>query len=58
MRRNSLIEKNAFVDFDGTIVDVMERYHGILQSYLLSTKSAPLIDLENYISLKREIKRS
>lgn len=54
MRKNSLIEKNAFVDFDGTIVDVMERYHGILQSYLLSTKSAPLIDFENYINLKRE----
>ena len=28
------MRKTAYVDFDGTIVDVMPRYHGILEHFL------------------------
>lgn len=47
------MKKNAYVDFDGTIVDVMPRYYGILESYL---KKYGLINLEyeQYCYLKRQ----
>lgn len=45
--------KTAYIDFDGTIVDVMPRYHGILESYVrLRTKYK--IDFFKYCYLKRE----
>lgn len=43
--------KTAYVDFDGTIVDVMPRYCGILTSYL---KGALEISLESFSHLKRQ----
>ena len=47
------MKKNAYVDFDGTIVDVMPRYYGILESYL---NKNGLFDLEyeQYCNLKRQ----
>ena len=43
--------KTAYIDFDGTIVDVMPRYHGILTSYLKGTLK---ICLESFCNLKRQ----
>jgi phosphoglycolate phosphatase-like HAD superfamily hydrolase len=45
--------KTIYVDFDGTIVDVMPRYHGILQSYLKKDKPIEL-DFNKYKCLKRQ----
>ncbi|EKN62755.1 HAD family hydrolase [Schinkia azotoformans] len=48
-----MMKKTAYVDFDGTVVDVMPRYHGILESYL---KKDNLIELDytEYCFLKRK----
>lgn len=47
------MKKTVYVDFDGTVVDVMPRYHGILESYI---KRDILIDLDfdEYKYLKRK----
>jgi phosphoglycolate phosphatase-like HAD superfamily hydrolase len=45
--------KTVYVDFDGTIVDVMPRYHGILESYIKREKFIE-IDFNKYKSLKRK----
>jgi phosphoglycolate phosphatase-like HAD superfamily hydrolase len=46
------MNKTAFIDFDGTIVDVFPRYYGILIEYLGSIKYMPL-DFPKYKTLKR-----
>lgn len=46
------MNKVAYVDFDGTVVDVIPRYFGILSSYLKDKVSTEL-NLEKYKILKR-----
>lgn len=46
-------KKTVYVDFDGTVVDVWERYYGITQDYVSSLGSDVLIDFEKYKKLKR-----
>jgi len=47
-----IMSKTAFIDFDGTIVDVFPRYYGILIEYLekMTDKS---LDFSKYKKLKR-----
>lgn len=50
------MNKTAFIDFDGTIVDVFPRYFGILTEYLREMTNEPLDFLE-YKKLKRAGKK-
>lgn len=45
--------KCVYVDFDGTIVDVMKRYHGVLAEYLAEAGVENNLEYSKYISLKR-----
>lgn len=45
--------KKAFVDFDGTIVNVYRRYFTILNEFLVSQKSDPIKEEKVFIELKR-----
>ncbi|MFD1037176.1 HAD hydrolase-like protein [Virgibacillus byunsanensis] len=47
------MNKTAYIDFDGTVVDVMPRYHGILESYLKRNTQLKL-DYEKYCFLKKQ----
>ena len=46
------MNKTAFIDFDGTIVDVFPRYYGILSEYLKEIANESL-DFSQYKKLKR-----
>lgn len=50
------MNKTAFIDFDGTIVDVFPRYYGILTEYL-GKKTNKHLDFSKYKMLKREGKK-
>lgn len=45
--------KCVYVDFDGTIVDVMKRYHGVLAEYLAKVGVENGLEYSEYIYLKR-----
>lgn len=47
------MRKTAYVDFDGTIVDVMPRYHGILEHFL-KEKTPLRLEYDKYCLLKRQ----
>lgn len=47
------MNKTAYIDFDGTIVDVFPRYYGILNQYL-SELTNEYIDFSKYKRLKRQ----
>lgn len=47
------MRKTAYVDFDGTVVNVFPRYHHILKSYL-NQKTSIELDYNKYCFLKRQ----
>lgn len=51
-----IMNKTAFIDFDGTIVDVFPRYYGILTEYL-GEKTNKHLDFSKYKMLKRAGKK-
>ncbi|PYG87169.1 phosphoglycolate phosphatase-like HAD superfamily hydrolase [Ruminiclostridium sufflavum DSM 19573] len=47
------MSKTAYIDFDGTVVDVMHRYHGILAEYL-HVNAFLNLSFEKYCLYKRQ----
>ena len=50
--KNIIHTETIYIDFDGTIVDVYERYFGILQSYI-NRSSSKKMHFNSFIKLKK-----
>lgn len=50
--KNSIRTNTIYIDFDGTIVDVYERYFGVLQSFINKTSPGQM-HFNSFIKLKR-----